>query len=417
MADEFTQKLLEKIMQNFNKRCSDHPMIQQVEKKVLSGKADLIDIDHYAGSIGAQLSQAILESVDLTEFESGRMYLELSEDILTQTLKNNYELVNKAASRVQKDLDSRLNFMIKSQKAKFPLDRVKKIASSLCDPAVSDDTVRRRMTAPIENITRSFYTDYVESNAQFRNDAGLKCYLVRETDGECCKWCSKIAGRYIYGEHPDDIFRRHDNCSCTVTYENGRTRQNVWTKRTWEAPDTPKNSVNPTVIPPEKAKDLQAKNLPESLTNIGNGGIIRSRRISGALNPDSPRAQDHADKYYESVRHMKTDVKRISENVDFSEYDIAQIKNHIFMQKHDLGNSEPEYFYPCYEMAESWQRLIDGRNIQKHDITMLNHEKMEHELMEKGYSQYEAHKITEEKFNYGLEAKKYYAEINKHKKE
>ncbi len=159
------------------------------------------------------------------------------------------------------------------------------------------------------------------------------------------------------------------------------------------------------------------KNLPETLTGGGNGGIIESRIISGALNPDSQRAQEHADRYYESVRHMKTDAKRISENTGFSEDDINQIKNHVFMQKHDLGNSEPEYFYPSYEMAESWQRLIDGKNIQPHDITMLNHEKMEQELMKNGYSQYEAHKITEERFNYGLEAKNYYAEINKHKKD
>jgi len=232
MDDERTRKLIEKIMRSFNEKCKNHSFIQKFEKKVLTGKADLIDVDHYAGSIGSQLSQALLKNIDFTEFETGRMYLELSEEILTRTLKNNYDLINRAAAKVQKDLDARLDFMIKSQKADFPIDRIKAIARSLCDKTVSDDTIRRRMSSPIENITQSFYTDYVRKNAQFRNDAGLRCYIVRETDGKCCSWCSSLAGRYVYGEHPDDIFRRHDNCGCTVTFEGGRARQDVWSKRT-----------------------------------------------------------------------------------------------------------------------------------------------------------------------------------------
>lgn len=35
-----------------------------------------------------------------------------------------------------------------------------------------------------------------------------------------------------------------------------------------------------------------------------------------------------------------------------------------------------------------WQRLIDGKNIQKHDITLLNHELLEQLLMKKGWMNY-----------------------------
>jgi len=136
---------------------------------------------------------------------------------------------------------------------------------------------------------------------------------------------------------------------------------------------------------------------------------------SGALNPDSKKAQEHAERYYEAVRKMKNDHKRIAENTNFSVEDVKQVKNYIFLEKHDLGGSELEYFYPSYEMAQSWQRLIDGKNIQKHDITLLKHEIMERDLMKKGYSQKEAHKLTEQKYDYGKESKEYYAKINKHK--
>ena len=151
-----------------------------------------------------------------------------------------------------------------------------------------------------------------------------------------------------------------------------------------------------------------------SVANSGNSGIIKSGAISGALNPNSEKAQEHANRYYELVRHMKTDVSRITQNTGFSESEIAQIKDFIFLQKHDLGGSELEYFYPSYEMGQSWQRLIDGKNIQKHDMTLLHHEIMERNLMLQGYTQNEAHHITEQIYNYGNESKEYYAKINQH---
>ena len=79
-----------------------------------------------------------------------------------------------------------------------------------------------------------------------------------------------------------------------------------------------------------------------------------------------------------------------------------------------MGGAEPEYFAPDYMMAESWQRLIDGRP-EHHDITLIKHEIMERQLVASGISQKEAHIITSEKYNYGKEAGEYYAKIKKYK--
>lgn len=146
-------------------------------------------------------------------------------------------------------------------------------------------------------------------------------------------------------------------------------------------------------------------------------GIIKSGVVSGALDPDSVRAQQHADRYYESVRHMTGDVDRIAKNTGISKEEISEIKNFVFMQKHDLGNGVLEYFAPNYAMAESWQRLIDGKSIQKHDITLLRHEHMERSLMRQGFTQEKAHRLTEQRFNYKKESEEYYAEISKHQNE
>lgn len=233
--DKLTEELLEKVRQNFNKRCAGHPNIQRVEKSVLEGTADLLDVEMYSGSLGAQLANALIECIDFTEMPDGRLYYELARDLLCETLKTNYELVNAAAEEVLKILDAKVGYKLKAQKAKFPTDRVNKVAKSVCDPTVPQSTIERRLTSPIENISESFYIAFVKENAEFRARSGIETHIVRKCDGNCCEWCAKLAGKYPYGEEPKDVYRRHDNCTCTVTFENGRQRQNVWTKATWTA--------------------------------------------------------------------------------------------------------------------------------------------------------------------------------------
>lgn len=148
----------------------------------------------------------------------------------------------------------------------------------------------------------------------------------------------------------------------------------------------------------------------------GKNSIIKSGAVSGARNPSSKEAREHAERYYGLVRSMKTDVARISETTGFAEEDIQTVKSYIFMEKHDLGGAELEYFAPDYMMAESWQRLIDGKP-ESHDITLLNHEIMERDLMKKGIPQDEAHIKASGKYNYAKEAGEYYAKIKKYKNE
>lgn len=144
--------------------------------------------------------------------------------------------------------------------------------------------------------------------------------------------------------------------------------------------------------------------------------IMKSGAVSGARNPNGNAAKDHAERYYGLVRSMKTDVPKIAKSTGYSEEQIQEIKNFIFLDKHDLGGPEPEYFAPDYMMAESWRRLIDGKP-ESHDLTLLKHEIKEKELIGQGYSQDEAHRLTSAEYNYSKEASKFYAKIKKYKKE
>jgi len=115
---------------------------------------------------------------------------------------------------------------------------------------------------------------------------------------------------------------------------------------------------------------------------------------------DFNRMDAHAELYYEEIRKRKSDVAAIAANTGFSIEDVERIKNHIFMDEHDLGAEEPLRFTPDYDMAVSWQRLIEGKNIQEMDLVLLNHELFELNLMAQGLNYDMAHHLAEAKHNY-----------------
>lgn len=424
MSSDLGADLLRKIRAEFASELgADNTRLAKLLKKIESGKGDLNDVSLFSTECGSALSKAIAKHVTPKMQADPTFTNEVASAVLQGTLRDNYQLINLAARAAQEQADRRLGIHLAPQKAAFPGERIEHIAIAAADKTANEQTQRRRLDAPVRNVTESFYTDYVEENAKFRERAGLKTEIIRQTNGKCCDWCAALAGHYTLSEAPANIWAFHDNCTCTVLYNSAKTTSlhSRYNRRGTklegkERRQALKNARKATRFTKEQAKNLQDSVL-NRVANSGESGIIRvSGAISGALNPDSKEAQDHADQYYESVRHMTNDVNRIAKNTGFSADLIFQIKDFIFMQKHDLGGKELEYFYPSYEMAQSWQRLIEGKNIQPHDLTLLNHEKMERELMAQGYSQNEAHDITSRVYNYGDESREYYANINKHSK-
>ncbi len=151
------------------------------------------------------------------------------------------------------------------------------------------------------------------------------------------------------------------------------------------------------------------------MQNAGDGGIIDGKVASGALDRHSNIAQEHANRYYKLVESMKTDCKHIAENTGFSEDIIQSVKSYVFIDEHDLDGGVRAKFYPNYEMAQSWQRMIDGKNIQPHDLTMIKHELLEMEYVKQGMTQADAHKLASKKYNYSKESEEYYDNLQKHK--
>lgn len=146
--------------------------------------------------------------------------------------------------------------------------------------------------------------------------------------------------------------------------------------------------------------------------------IIKSGAINGALtdknDPLYTRRDAHANRYYESMRNSRKSniIDHIANNTGISKKSINKIYDHVFINEYELSGGKRR-FDPDYYMAESFRRLREGKNIQKHDLIMLKHERLEYELMKKLHLKYdEAHKITERKYNYQKALNKFLKEYN-----
>lgn len=282
MSSDIGELLIRDIRRDFAAELGDNDKrLAKLLKKITDGKADFNDVSLFSSECGKALSRAIAKNISLDMLKDGMLTYDIPLMILRNTLKDNYDLINMAAQAVQQRLDNELGIHIDPLTAAFPTARVDAIAGSLTDKAASDETLKRRMDAPVRNVTDSFYTDYVEANADFRSRAGLKTTITRQTNGKCCDWCAALAGHYVYPDVPENIWAFHDNCTCSVLYSSSKTtsvhnRRNRQGYRL-EGEERKKALANvrkPVRYTPEQAERIQ-NNVLNRLAFSVNGGIIR----------------------------------------------------------------------------------------------------------------------------------------------
>lgn len=138
--------------------------------------------------------------------------------------------------------------------------------------------------------------------------------------------------------------------------------------------------------------------------------------ISGAItNPLSPEAQEHAIKYYESIRHRTDDIHKIAKYTGYTPEQILKVKNYLFLETHILETGIKR-FDPCFEIAETWQRLSDMQEyVQPHDKLLIPHELMEMDLVMKGIDQSTAHDKTCEIYDYPRATNIFYGRLQTEK--
>lgn len=280
------------VREEVRERIERDALLAKLRKKIESGKGTYADTAAYSVRAGKLLGEIF--SRRLPEIP-----LEEREPLCVDLLHDQYIDINVAVDTVQRFRDEAQGFHLAPQHAPFDSKRGHQIGSSLRDLSKPVETLQRRAKAATETTVKSMHDDRMKSEAKFRHNAGLDCRITRVAVNGCCEWCSKVAGRYVYGEEPDDIYRRHDNCDCTVTFENGRKRQDVWSKREWEAPEPGAGAGERVVLTEEQAKILQAEH-----------GLTYGRKPAIIKNIELPPETDQ-------IRSMSAETKQlVSDAID-----------------------------------------------------------------------------------------------------
>lgn len=232
--EDITPELLSEIEKEFDSAMKNNRKITELYEKVRDGTATYREANDFAIEVGESLAAAFKRSLSSDVLPDGKMYYNIANRIIPETLQHNYELISEAATQVQEALNSHAGISIKAIKPELNTDRINGLVEKVSD-AERYDEVAWVLDEPVVNFSQSIVDDYIRKNADFQGKAGMRPKVIRTAVGKGCEWCQKMAGTYDYPNVPHDIYRRHERCRCTVEYEPGSgKRQNVHTKE-WKS--------------------------------------------------------------------------------------------------------------------------------------------------------------------------------------
>ncbi len=163
-------------------------------------------------------------------------YYELEGTIMPM-LKRDHQLVNDFAARIQQILYDKANLGLNPIRPALEEDWAEDLINSISD-ARDVDQARNLVDSSLVDLVRHFDDRFIEENASQEYRSGLNLKIRRILSGGACKWCRSLAGAYDYPDVPKDVYRRHRNCRCLVTYDPGDgRRQDVHSKR-WTKDET-----------------------------------------------------------------------------------------------------------------------------------------------------------------------------------
>ena len=232
MVKDIAPALLEKLRNAFNEKFNQNKKIKDLYQVIQEGKATYREVNELSIEVGDILAKVFQENLSSDILPDGRMYYNIAKRTVEPMMKNNYNIVIDNGVVVQELLGRAAGIGIKVQVPPVNQSRIDGIIDRLDAEEVFDD-IKWILDEPVKNFTQAAVDDLVKANADFHHELGLRPKIIRKADPGCCDWCDKLDGEYEYPDVPEDIYRRHRFCRCTVEYDPGdsKRRQDVWTKQ------------------------------------------------------------------------------------------------------------------------------------------------------------------------------------------
>jgi hypothetical protein len=231
--EDIAPQLIEAVKVEFRNVYENSDKIQQLLAAVQNGTATYEQAREYALEVSRLIGQAYEKYISSASLPDGKMYYNIASRLVPSMVDENYRLVADYAESVQKVLNKKAGLGIRAQVAALDEDRLDGLVE-LAASAEQYDQVSAKLLNAFDTYSQSVVDETVRKNVDFQGRAGLRPTVRRRSTGRCCRWCTSLAGEYTYPDVPHDVYRRHENCRCSVLYDPGDGRkQNVHSKR-WQ---------------------------------------------------------------------------------------------------------------------------------------------------------------------------------------
>ena len=217
---DIAPELLEKLRKSFSEKFNNNKKISKILSTIREGNPTYSEVNELSIVVGDILAEVFQENLSSDILPDGRMYYNIAKRTIEPMMINNYDIVIDNATIVQEILNKQAGMRIKAQIPPLNQSRIDGIINRLDEEELFDD-IKWILDEPIKNFTQAVVDDVIEKNTEFHEGLGLVPSVTRIVQNDCCDWCKEVAGTYYSPDIPDDVYRRHRFCRCTVEYDPG----------------------------------------------------------------------------------------------------------------------------------------------------------------------------------------------------
>ena len=256
---DIAPQLLEELQSAFREEIGNNSKIKALYAVIQGGNATYIDAEEYAYEVGKALAIVFSDHLSSAVLPEGQMFYNIAERVIRPLLEEDHDLVSDAATTVQQMLNRKAGLGIKAQTVPVNADRIDGIINRVSSAAQYDD-VTWILGEPIIAFSQSVVEEVLKANVDFQGKSGLRPKIIRKAEHKCCEWCSNLEGEYQYPEVPEEVYRRHQRCRCTVDYDpgEGKKYRNVHSKQWKDANESAKIEARKKVGLGSKITELPA---------------------------------------------------------------------------------------------------------------------------------------------------------------
>ena len=233
---DIAPQLLKEIQEAFNLQYVYDEDLMKLLSDIENGKAaDFRDAQKYADIIGDMLGKAYEHTLSNAELPNDRLFENICDKVIKPTLENNVNLANEVSGKIQQNINDIENIGLRVQYPDIDSEDLERIIHEAANARPFDKSALNRLIQNEKTFTTHSVDRFVEKNASFQFRSGMSAKIIRKTDGKCCEWCQNLAGVYNYPDVPKDVYKRHNNCGCTIEYYPGKGKrlQDVHNKGNW----------------------------------------------------------------------------------------------------------------------------------------------------------------------------------------